>query len=68
MSERIKKLAERATIYIEPTPTSGEGWIFNKEKFAQLIVQECAQVYWSIDNGELHDEYVDALKKHFGVD
>ena len=41
MNERIKQFAEQATIYIEPTPTSGEGWIFNKEKFAELIVQEC---------------------------
>ena len=41
MNERIKLLAEQATTYIEPTATSGEGWIFNKEKFAELIVQEC---------------------------
>ena len=40
MNERIKLLAEQATTYIEPTATSGEGWIFNKEKFAELIVWE----------------------------
>ena len=40
MNERIKELAEQATTYIEPTATSGEGWIFNKEKFAELIVWE----------------------------
>jgi len=38
MNSRIKLLAEQATTYIEPTPTSGEGWIFDKEKFAELIV------------------------------
>jgi hypothetical protein len=38
MNPRIKQLAEQATTYIEPTPTSGEGWIFDKEKFAELIV------------------------------
>ena len=43
MDDRIKLLAEQATTYIEPTATSGEGWIFNKEKFAQLIVEECAK-------------------------
>jgi hypothetical protein len=45
-------------------PDAGD---FDKEKFSQLIVQECAQVLWNIDNGELHDEYVEALKKHFGI-
>lgn len=40
---------------------------FDPTKFAELIVQECAQVFWSIEDGELHEEYVHALKKHFGV-
>jgi hypothetical protein len=38
---RIRELAEQATTYIEPTSNSGEGWIFDKEKFAELIVQQC---------------------------
>ena len=41
MNEKIKQLAEQATTYIKPTATSGEGWIFNKEKFAELIILEC---------------------------
>ena len=41
MNERIRLLAEQATTYIKPTATSGEGWIFNKEKFAELIILEC---------------------------
>lgn len=42
MNQRIRLFAEQATTYIEPVPGhSGEGWIFDKEKFAQLIVQEC---------------------------
>jgi len=43
MNKRIKLLAEQATTYIEPTATSGEGWIFDKEKFAELIVAECLE-------------------------
>jgi len=39
MNERIMELARQATTYIEPTATSGEGWIFDKEKFAELIVE-----------------------------
>jgi hypothetical protein len=42
MNNLIQKLAEQATTHIEPTSNSGEGWIFDKEKFAELIVKECA--------------------------
>ena len=45
MNERIRELAEQATTYIEPTSNSGEGWIFDKEKFAELIVRECAELF-----------------------
>ena len=57
---RIKELAEQATTYIEPTSNSGEGWIFDKEKFAQLIVKECALQC-------IHNEDMDLIEKHFGV-
>ena len=70
MNERIKELAERATIYIEPTPTSGEGWIFNKEKFAQLILHECAKV--ALESSHRKDDMaaivVRKINKHFGVE
>ena len=72
MNERIKLLAEQATTYIEPTSNSGEGWIFNKEKFAELIVEECGEIaykaYW--DNPEtvrgIHIQ--EKIKQHFGVE
>jgi len=41
MNERIRQLAEQATIYYPATDASGEFEIFDKEKFAQLIVEEC---------------------------
>jgi hypothetical protein len=41
MNERIRELAQQATTYIEPTSNSGEGWIFDKEKFAELLIQQC---------------------------
>lgn len=44
MNERIKLLAEQATTYIKPTKNSGEGWIFDKEKFAELIIKETLEV------------------------
>jgi hypothetical protein len=66
MNERIKQLAEQATTYIEPTATSGEGWIFDKEKFAELIIKECADIatinqYQSYTPGHY-------VLKHFGVE
>ena len=61
MNERIRQLAEQDTTYIEPTATSGEGWIFNKEKFAELIIRECADLVMNDDNA------FDVLK-HFGVE
>jgi hypothetical protein len=64
MNERIRELAEQATTYIEPTANSGEGWIFNKEKFAELIVKECGAVALNIGCGDIEDE----LLKHFGVE
>ena len=72
MNKRIQELAEQA----RPTYSNGkkvlglnsefhELWM---EKFAELIVRECARVYWNIDDGETHTEYVEALKQHFGVE
>jgi hypothetical protein len=40
------------------------------EKFAELIVRECAGIYDKIDNGNLHmgtENYPEALQKHFGI-
>jgi len=83
VNERIKELAEQATTYIEPTSNSGEGWIFDKEKFAELIVRECADIInhradtcsdWldSIKANEavreVQRECAKTIKEHFGVE
>ena len=73
MNLRIKQLAEQAGIttnldtdYYEKDMNK---WVdYFSEKFAESIVKECARVYWNIDNGETHTEYVEALKQHFGVE
>ena len=69
MNERIKELIKQATTYIEPTSNSGEGWIFDKEKFAQLIVRECADLF---DKDEMELTLTErtihnTIKEHFGV-
>ena len=79
---RIRDLAEQATTYIEPTANSGEGWIFDKEKFAELIVRECINAV----NSSIEDENTAGgltwdtgfiagvrcarhnIKQHFGVE
>jgi hypothetical protein len=69
MNERIRELAEQASHqspdgYAVTIPYSKDF----AEKFAELIVRECARVYWNIDDGEIHGEYVKALKEHFGIE
>lgn len=57
MNERIIELAEQATSIVE-SPPNREGWTsscayFDKEKFAELIVQECI----SINRQRMFSEY-----------
>ena len=40
MNERIQKLAEQARKHFPKTETSGEFWVFDEAKFAELIIQE----------------------------
>ena len=70
MNERIRQLAEQATTYIDPSANDGVCWNFDKEKFAELIVRECAEF------ADEHNEESEGvtlgvgreLKKHFGVE
>ena len=67
MNERIRELAKQATKQYSPTYYTQE-WI---QGFAKSIIEECAGIYCSIDNGNLHmgtDDYLKALHKHFGVE
>lgn len=67
MNERIKQLLLEAKIYDGSATQDIITCPEDLEKFAELIVRECARVYWNIDDGEVHGEYVKALKEHFGV-
>jgi hypothetical protein len=66
MNERIKQLAEQAGIVI-PKDSEYNGHIYRDtiEKFARLIVRECANRidYWESRQGEHSED----LLKHFGV-
>lgn len=77
MNERIKLLAEQATVNIgdEFHPID----FFHKEKFAELIVRECANEVidmadkYATFNGNhrrhiVHGAISEKLKEHFGVE
>ena len=77
MNERIKELAQRLgyNVNIEPSDdeTDREYQVVSNdfaEKFAELIVQECADLFeieWGEEKLTGNDvKYV--LKKHFGVE
>ena len=75
MNERIKELAEQATVY-HNGGLGTEIESFDKEKFAELIVQECAQACINMGNdyeiksaGQYQAElFAFAIKEHFGVE
>jgi hypothetical protein len=79
MNERIKQLAKQSEEYAiaeyeKWTPTedfSGVPHIRNifNEKFAELIVRDCAKAAGDFEYARLHDSLVeDHVLKHFGVE
>ena len=69
MNKRIKELAEQAEIAANKGDHVDVKIMM--EKFAELIVKECAGIYDAIDNGNLvmgADNYLEALTKRFGND
>ena len=74
MNERIRELADEAAKYsaIMALPTGESGDKLFVEKFAQLIVRECADLaesfhrhqYDMTGNLELHE----FIREHFGVE
>jgi hypothetical protein len=66
MNERIRELAEQARKHFPKTETSGEFWVFDEEKFAELIVKEC---FDEIEKGvPLAGLARDRVLNHFGVE
>ena len=80
MNERIKELAEQATSIVEmvgPEGYTSSYANFDKEKFALLIVRECARI--AIEKQTKNDiliivsknpakDFAYALVEHFGVE
>jgi len=67
MNERIRELAEQADATVLGTMTGGKQYTFlehDLEKFAELIVRECANI---ADKAEPYKS-TDLILKHFGVE
>ena len=65
MNERIRELVKQATT-IEEHKWGVSYDNFNKEKFAELLVRECAHVALMSNGNNLH--VCELIKKHFGVE
>jgi hypothetical protein len=67
MNERIRELAEQATSIQGPTPYNPLTFeVFDKEKFAELIVRECAHIAW-LNSTQDNISHI-KIKDHFGVE
>ena len=67
MNERIKELAEQARKHFPKTESSGEFWVFNEAKVAELIIRECADTVLGFHN-QFGDSAHAEIREHFGVE
>ena len=70
MNKLIKELAEQAGLYDEKTPEEVPEFTASFEKFAELIVRECANIDFRRELGLSNNqdyEVSQLIKKHFGV-
>jgi hypothetical protein len=67
MNERIKELIEESYDLAEYNYAPPQK-IFNKEKFAELIVRECATLGTNFTNRNYSDDAGERIAKHFGVE
>lgn len=69
MNKQIKLLAEQARKHFPKTETSGEFWVFDEEKFTQLIVWQCGVALSPMLRDMIsRGQAFDLIKEHFGVE
>lgn len=72
MNERIQKLADEAGLYVDlygkpwPKSMSAEECNAAYQKFAELIVKECAHIAWLNSTKDNVSHIV--IRQHFGVE
>lgn len=70
MNERINTLVKNSGLEIYSLGKDKEKWYSTVEKFAELIVKDCAGVYEAIDNGnkvEGTDNFLLSLKRRYQI-
>jgi hypothetical protein len=74
MNERIQELMKEAQVIYDYAPFYGDMdrdpkplYKLDPEKFAELIVRECAEVSENYAAGSMPLSIAHAIKKHFGV-
>ena len=68
MNERIKELAEQAG-YLPDSFGMGHWDMPECQKFAELIIQECANLFPLTFTDEQYQRRIDkTIRKHFGVE
>ena len=70
MNERIRELAEEAGFDLTPTANmlyTVRGNHAQLERYAELIVQECAEISKNYAGGSMPLSIALAIREHFGV-
>lgn len=68
MNERIRELMAQATKVVEPNDPDYRHEIFDKEKFAELIVRECIAQVRRDENGPAYEAVGRIAGHFFGVE
>ena len=73
MNERIQQLAEKANeldyeTFDEYNHKTVQHYKFNKEKFAELIVRECAEQVKNLHVNDYGISGAEIIREHFGVE
>lgn len=67
MNERIRELMTQATRIEDPDGLFLRE-VFDREKFAELIIKECAEIFEGLYTDQQRPERIDTrIKRHFGV-
>jgi hypothetical protein len=74
----LEKFAAQSLVYVDTGLSDGKELVFSKEKFAELIVQECATIINDIPSapqGSWSDGYYEGcrdsanqIRQHFGIE
>jgi hypothetical protein len=62
----LEKFAAQSLVYVDTGLSDGKELVFSKEKFAELIVRQCAQVGERYADGNY--EVFNQILEHFGLE